>query len=56
VVRQSGDVREADDVSLKPGDEILVLPKVPTKNLQLATSISQILYQIAIAAKVAVDL
>lgn len=56
VVRQSGDVREADDISLKPGDEILVLPKVPTKNLQLATSISQILYQIAIAAKVAIDL
>jgi len=56
VVRQSGDVREASDVTLKPGDEILVLPIVQTKNLQLATSISEILYRIAIAAKVVIDL
>jgi len=56
VVRQSGDVREASDVTLKPGDEILVLPAVETKNLQLATSISEILYRIAIAAKVVIDL
>ncbi len=56
VVRQNGEVREADNVALRPGDEILVLPVVPTKNLQLATSITQILYQLAIAAKVAIDL
>ncbi|WP_417604603.1 polysaccharide biosynthesis/export family protein [Oceanimonas baumannii] len=56
VVRQNGEVREADDVTLRPGDEILVLPKAPTKNLQLAGTITQILYQIAIAAKVAVDI
>lgn len=56
VVRQNGEVRAADQVGLKPGDEILVLPAVPTKNLQLATSITQILYQIAVATKVAVDL
>lgn len=56
VVRQNGEVREADDVTLRAGDEVLVLPAVPTKNLQLATSISQILYQLAVAAKVAIDL
>lgn len=56
VVRQNGEVREANDVTLRPGDEILVLPQAPTKNLQLAGTITQILYQIAIAAKVAVDL
>lgn len=56
IVRQNGEVRDADDVALKAGDEILVLPEVPTKNLQLATSISQILYQIAIATKVVTDL
>jgi hypothetical protein len=55
VVRQNGEVRDADDVDLRPGDEILVLPAVPTKNLQLATSISQIIFQIAVAAKVALD-
>ncbi|MCH4565047.1 polysaccharide biosynthesis/export family protein [Halomonas sp. EGI 63088] len=56
VVRQNGAVRNADDVALRPGDEILVMPEVPTKNLQLATSLTQILYQIAVATKVAVDL
>ncbi|MCP8688665.1 polysaccharide biosynthesis/export family protein [Marinobacterium sedimentorum] len=55
VVRQNGEVRDANDVDLRPGDEILVLPAVPTKNLQLATSISQIIFQIAVAAKVALD-
>jgi len=56
VVRLNGEVRKATDVSLQAGDEILVLPAVPTKNLQLATSITQILYQLAVAAKVAIDL
>ncbi|WP_432697889.1 polysaccharide biosynthesis/export family protein [Marinobacterium sp. YM272] len=56
VVRMNGELRQASDVTLRPGDEILVLPVIPTKNLQLATSISQIVYQIAIAAKVAFDL
>lgn len=56
VVRQNGEVRNADDVSLQPGDEILVLPEAPTKNLQLASTLTQILYQIAIAAKVAIDI
>ncbi|MBM7457053.1 protein involved in polysaccharide export with SLBB domain [Oceanisphaera litoralis] len=56
VVRQNGEVRDADDVTLRPGDEILVLPQAPTKNLQLASTLTQILYQIAIAAKVAIDI
>lgn len=56
IVRLSGEVRKSKDVDLQPGDEIIVLPVVPTKNLQLATSITQILYQLAVAAKVAIDL
>lgn len=56
VVRQNGAVRNADEVALRPGDEILIMPAVPTKNLQLATSLTQILYQIAVATKVAIDL
>ncbi len=56
VVRKNGEVRPAAEVALRPGDEILVLPAVPTKNLQLASTLSQILYQIAIAAKVVLDL
>ena len=56
VVRRNGAVRSADNVDLRAGDEILVLPAVPTKNLELATSITQILYQVAVATKVALDL
>lgn len=56
VVRQNGEVRNANEVSLRPGDEILVLPAVSTKNLQLASTMTQILYQIAVATKVALDL
>lgn len=56
VVRQNGAVMNAKDVSLRPGDEILVMPKVPSNNLQLASSVSQILFQIAVATRVALDL
>ena len=56
VHKRFGGVVAAEDVTLRPGDEILVMPEVPTKNLQLATSLTQILYQIAVATKVAVDL
>ncbi|MGB5474423.1 MAG: polysaccharide biosynthesis/export family protein [Gammaproteobacteria bacterium] len=56
IVRRNGEVREENAVALRPGDEILVLPKAPTKNLSLATSITQILYQIAIATSVALNL
>lgn len=56
VVRPNGEIRLIDDVEIRSGDEILVLPKVSSKNLELASSISQILYQIAVATKVALDL
>ena len=56
VVRPNGEIRLADDVEIRSGDEILILPKVSSKNLELASSISQILYQIAVATKVALDL
>lgn len=56
VVRQNGEIRAAGDVRLRAGDEILILPKVSSKNLQLASTITQILYQIAVAAKIAIDI
>lgn len=37
---------------IQPGDQILVLPHVDTKNMQALKEISQILYQVAVAAKV----
>lgn len=56
LARQSGEVVAADKSDPRPGDEILVLPEVPTKNLELAKTLSQIVYQIAVATKVALDL
>lgn len=56
VVRQNGEVRPSSEVTLRAGDEILVLPRVPTKNLQLASTLTQILFQIAVATRVILDL
>jgi protein involved in polysaccharide export with SLBB domain len=56
VVRQNGEVRGADELTPRPGDEILVLPAAPTKNLQLAATLTQILYQIAVATAVVINL
>jgi protein involved in polysaccharide export with SLBB domain len=38
---------------LQAGDQILVLPKIDTKILQAVKDVTQIVYQIAIAANVA---
>lgn len=56
VVRQNGEVVAASDAALRPGDEILVLPAVPTKNLQLATAVAQILFHIAVTTRTVLDL
>jgi O-phosphoseryl-tRNA(Cys) synthetase len=57
VIRQNGKaelVRKGEKI--KQGDEILVLPKAQTKGIELTRGITQVLYQIAVAAKVALDL
>lgn len=41
---------------VKPGDQLLVLPKVDTKHRQFWKDMTQIIYQIAISAKVVVGL
>jgi len=56
LVKQDGRVIDAVDVPVESGDELLVLPEAPTKNLQLATSITDVLYRIAIAARVVLTL
>jgi protein involved in polysaccharide export with SLBB domain len=60
VMRQDGSVSEGiTDVASyrpKPGDEILVLPKIETKNVEVTRGITQILYQIAVAARVVLSL
>jgi protein involved in polysaccharide export with SLBB domain len=56
VVRQDGSVSQAEGASPQPGDEILVLPKIETKNVELVRGITQIIYQIAVAARIALGL
>jgi len=56
VIHANGEVTTDKDPMVKAGDEIIVMPKVPTKNLQLASTIVDILYKIAIATSVAINI
>ena len=42
--------------SIRPGDQIMVLPRIDVKSRQIWKDLSQILYQVAISAKVVLDL
>tara|TARA_B100000745_G_C20153850_1_gene395443 strand:- start:365 stop:1966 length:1602 start_codon:yes stop_codon:yes gene_type:complete len=44
--------RHLDDKYVHPGDEILVLPQIDTKNLQITQDVVQLIYQIAVSAGV----
>ncbi len=53
VLHQDGSVSpDARQVALRAGDEIMVLPKIETKNIEVTRGITQIVYQIGVAAKV----
>lgn len=56
VVKQNGEVGLAEKLGVSPGDRILVLPKVDTKGMLMAKDLMQIIYQIAVATKVAIDI
>jgi protein involved in polysaccharide export with SLBB domain len=56
LLRRDGSFEDDERAQPEPGDEILVLPQVGTKNVEVARGIAQILYQLAIAAHVVVDL
>tara|TARA_Y100001968_G_scaffold111923_1_gene101361 strand:- start:248 stop:760 length:513 start_codon:yes stop_codon:yes gene_type:complete len=64
IVRKNGNVNftsinssflASNDSKLEPGDQIIVLPAIDTKLLQAVKDITQIVYQIAIAANVATN-
>ena len=44
--------RGGEDTTLRAGDEVLVLPKVEVKSRQIWKDMTQIIYQIAVSAKV----
>lgn len=57
VIHQNGESELVNaSYKLKEGDELMILPKVSTKGIELTRGLTQVLYQIAIAAKVALDL
>lgn len=56
IVGLNGEVSRARGQAVEPGDRILVMPKFDSKNLQLVKDITQVLFQIAVAAKIAVGL
>lgn len=59
VLRQDGNLIEALPSAtsvLRPGDELMVLPKIETKNIEVTRGITQIIYQIAVAARIALGL
>ncbi len=56
VVRQNGQVFLDKSVDLMPGDQIMVLPKVSSKNLQVAKDIIDVIYKVAISAGVLVSI
>ncbi len=61
VVNQNGRVQITKDylfshTKVVGGDQVIVLPKAFTQNLQITATVSQILYEIAVAAKVALTI
>jgi protein involved in polysaccharide export with SLBB domain len=47
---------DIEDITLRSGDEVLVLPRVDVKSRQILKEVTEILYQIAISAKVVLGL
>ena len=56
IVGLNGEVSHAKGQPIEPGDRILVMPKFDSKNLQLVKDVTQVLFQMAVAVKVAVGL
>jgi protein involved in polysaccharide export with SLBB domain len=56
LLRQDGTFIEDTRARPEPGDEILVLPSVGARNVEVARGLSQILFQLAVVARVALDL
>lgn len=54
IAHRDGSFNDAKDdgAGIRPGDQILVLPKIDTKQRQFFKDITQIIYQIAVSAKV----
>ena len=56
IMKPNGSVNMNANTAIRAGDQIMVMPKVDTKNMQFTKDITQIIYQIAVAAKVTMGL
>ncbi|HED5352293.1 TPA: SLBB domain-containing protein [Campylobacter jejuni] len=57
VIRNNGKAEKYHSgVDMRPGDSVLVLPEVQSENLQVFAMLTQILYQIAVATNVVLNL
>lgn len=52
VVHPNGEIAQARDTSILPGDMILVMPEYDSKSFSIFKDIMQVLYQIAISTKI----
>ncbi|MFQ5973537.1 MAG: polysaccharide biosynthesis/export family protein [Alphaproteobacteria bacterium] len=52
VVRRSGEVLRNERSDIRPGDEIMVMPEVPVKNLQVAKTITEVIFKVMFSAGV----
>lgn len=52
VVRLDGSIAEGDNPTVLPGDEVMVLPRITTKSVEITRAITTILFQIAYTAKI----
>ncbi|EPA2295737.1 SLBB domain-containing protein [Campylobacter coli] len=57
VIRNNGKAQKySGSIDMMPGDSVLVLPKVESENLQIFSMLTQILYQIAVATNVVLNI
>ncbi|UTH76253.1 polysaccharide biosynthesis/export family protein [Chromobacterium sp. IIBBL 290-4] len=57
LMKQNGEALPVSpNTKVAAGDEIMVMPKIDSKSIEVTRGITQILYQIAVAAKVILDL
>lgn len=56
IILPNGQVGTLKNLKIQPGARLVVMPKVDSKNMQFFKDIMQIIYQLAVATKVAVGL
>lgn len=55
LLKPNGKVVMGDNLKVTAGDQIVVFPKIDTKNMQFAKDMTQIIYQIALGARIFSD-